>query len=100
MYKNGDLGSKCSKTNIRFKISTFQIGHRKNFVKIKKLILFDPNSPNLEMWTQKFQKPMSDLKAALSIQGTWEISLRLESYYFLAPNTQIWRFGLEISKMK
>ena len=69
MYKTGDSGSKYSKTNVRFEIRTFQIGYRKNFVKIKKIILFDPNSLNFEMWTQNFRKPVSDLKASLSNQG-------------------------------
>ena len=34
----GDLDSKFSKTNIRFEISTFQIGNKQNFIKIRKLI--------------------------------------------------------------
>ena len=41
----GDLGLKFLKINIRFEINTFEIGYRQNFVKIRKLILFDPKCP-------------------------------------------------------
>ena len=40
MAKFADLGSKVSKTSVRFETSTFKIGHSENFVKIKKLIPF------------------------------------------------------------
>ena len=45
---------KFSKTNIRFKISTFEIGYMRNFVKIRMLILFDPKCPNFGIWAQNF----------------------------------------------
>ena len=61
-----DLGKKFSKTNIIFKISTLEIGYIQNFTKIRNLILFGPICPNLDVWTQKFQKPMSHLKPAPS----------------------------------
>ena len=61
----GDLGSKFSK-NVRFEISTFEIGYRQNFVKIKKVIPFGPKCPNLEIWAQTFGKRMPDLKSATS----------------------------------
>ena len=35
---------KFSKTKIRFEISTFEIGYRQNFVKIRKLIIFGLNA--------------------------------------------------------
>ena len=79
MLKFGDLSSKFSKTNVRFEISTFEIEYRQNFVKIRKLILFDLKCPYLVIWTQDSRKPMSDLKSAHSKQGTCKISLRLES---------------------
>ena len=87
---------KFSKTKIRFEISTFEIGYRQNFVKIRKLIIFGPKCPNLGIWAQNFQKQMANLKSAHSKKSTCEISLRLESQYFLAQNPQIWAFGLEI----
>ena len=59
----GNLGSKISKTNVRFEISIFEIGYLQNFVKIRKLILFDPKCLNLDIWTQNFRKPISDLKS-------------------------------------
>ena len=42
MPKIGHLGSKFWKTNVRFEISTFEIRCKGNFVKIRKLIFFDP----------------------------------------------------------
>ena len=52
MSKFGDLGSKFLKTNVRFEISTIKIEHRRNFVKIRKLILFGSKCPNLSICTQ------------------------------------------------
>ena len=66
MLKFGDLGSIFSKTIVRFEISIFEIGYRQNFVKIRKLILFDLKYPYSEIWDQNFRKPMSDLKSAHS----------------------------------
>ena len=43
----GDLVSKFSETNVRFEISTLEIGYMRNFAKIRKLIFFDPKCPNL-----------------------------------------------------
>ena len=53
--------------------------HMRNFVKIKKLILFDSKCSCLGIWARNFRKPMSDLKWSHSKYGTCEISLRLES---------------------
>ena len=52
------------KVNVRFETSIFEIGCRQNFVKIRKLILFDAKWPYLGIWDHNFQKPMSDLKSA------------------------------------
>ena len=54
MTKLENLGSKISKTNVMTEIRTFKVRYRPNFVKIKKLILFDPKCPNLEIWPQNF----------------------------------------------
>ena len=62
MLKFGDLGSKFSKTSVRLEITTFEIGHRQNFVIITKLIFFYPKYPYLEIWAQGFRKTMSDFK--------------------------------------
>ena len=62
----GDLGSNFSKNNVRFEISTFEIGYMRNFAKIRKLILFGPKCENLGIWAQNFRKIMSDLKLASS----------------------------------
>ena len=62
----GNLYSKSSKVNVKFKISTFEIDYMRNLAKIKKLILFGPECPNLGIWAQNFRKPMSDLKSAHS----------------------------------
>ena len=69
MPKFGHLSSKFWKTNVRFEISTFEIGYQRNFVKIKNLILFGPKYPDLGIWAQNFGKQMSDLKSALSKYG-------------------------------
>ena len=47
MPEYGDLGSTFSKRNVRFEISTLEIGYRQNFDKITKLILFGPKYPNM-----------------------------------------------------
>ena len=52
MLKVRDLSSKFSKTNVRFEISTFEIECEQNFVKIRKLILFDPKCPYLVVRAQ------------------------------------------------
>ena len=64
MLKFEDLNSKFLKINVRFEISTFEIGYMQNFVKVRKLMLFDPKCPYLEIWAQTFQNPISDLKSA------------------------------------
>ena len=95
----GDLSSKFLNINVRFEISTFEIGYRQNFAKIRKLIIFDPKCPYLGIWAQNFQIPMSDLKSAQSKYSAWKILLkRLESWYFLTQNAQICTFGLKIFK--
>ena len=66
MPKIGLLGSKVWKKNVRFEISTFEIGYKGNFFKIGKLIFFDPKCPNLGIWVQNFGKQMTDLKSAPS----------------------------------
>ena len=66
MPKIGHLGSTFWKTNVRFEISTFEIGDKGNFVKIRKLIFFDPKCPNLGIWAQHFGKQMPDLKSVPS----------------------------------
>ena len=47
MPKYGHLGSKFSKTNGKFEISTFKKGYIRNFVKNRKFILFSSKRPNL-----------------------------------------------------
>ena len=56
MPKFGDLGLKFSKTNIRFEFNTFEIGYTRNFVKVRKLILFGPKCPDLDILGSKFSK--------------------------------------------
>ena len=61
MPKSGDLGSKFSKINVKFKISTFEIEYMRNFVKIRKLIFFGLKCPNLGIWAENFQRQMTNL---------------------------------------
>ena len=51
-----------SKRKVRFETSTFEIGCRQNFVKIKNGILFGQKYSNLGIWAQSFRKPVSNLK--------------------------------------
>ena len=66
MSKTGHLGLIFWKTNVRFEISTFEVGYKVNFIKIRKLIFFDTKGPNLSISVQHFEKQMSDLKSAPS----------------------------------
>ena len=50
MLKFWDFSSKFWKTNVRFEISTFEIGCKQNFVKIRKLLRLDPECPYLGIW--------------------------------------------------
>ena len=50
MPKFGNLGSKFSKTSVRFEISTFEIGYMQNFVMVRELILFGPKFSNFGTW--------------------------------------------------
>ena len=59
----GDFTSKCSKTNVRFEISTFEIEYIQNLVKIGKLLLFGPKGLSLGIWAQHIGIQMSDLKS-------------------------------------
>ena len=70
MFKLGDLALKFLKTNVRFEISTFEIGYSQNLIKIRKLRLFGTNAFNL---VSKLLKPISDLKSTPS-NGLREIS--------------------------
>ena len=67
LTKMGIWVQNFSKTNVRFKISTFEIEHMRNFAnKIRKVILFDPKYPNLGIWSQNFWTTMLDSKPATS----------------------------------
>ena len=50
MPKFGYLGSKFSKTSVRFEISTFEIGYTQNFTMVIELILFGPKFSNFGTW--------------------------------------------------
>ena len=67
MLKIEHFGSTFLKINVRFEISTFEVGYKGNFVKIRELIFSDPKCPNLGIWTQNLE---SDLKSAPSKEGT------------------------------
>ena len=56
MLKFGNLRSQFSKTNIRFEISSFEIGFRQNFRKIKKMILLNAKMPLFGNLHSKFSK--------------------------------------------
>ena len=62
MPKIWHLGSTFWKTNVRCETRIFEIGYKKIFVKIRKLIFFDSKGANLDIWAQNFGKQMADLK--------------------------------------
>ena len=70
MPKFGHFSSKYSKTIVRLKISTFEIGYMRNLVNIRKLKYFGPKGPCLGIWAQHFGKQMSDLRSAPSKWST------------------------------
>ena len=98
MVKFGDLSSTFLKTNARFETNTFEILCYQNFVKIRKSILLDPKCPYLRIWTQNFQKLMSDMKSAHLKQGTCKISLKDQKVY--TSLLKIPKFGYLCSKFK
>ena len=59
-----DICGQFCKKNDRFEIITFQIGYMGNFLKIRKLILFDAECLKSGIWAQNFEKKISDLKSA------------------------------------
>ena len=74
----GDLGSKFSKTNVRFEIGTIEIAFIRNFAnKIRKVIPFDPKCPNLG---SKFSKNNARFEiSTFEIKYKQNIVERLES---------------------
>ena len=54
MPQFANLDETFSQTNVKFKISTFEIGYTQSFLKIRKLILFGRKCQNLGNWTQNF----------------------------------------------
>ena len=55
MPKFGDLSSIFSNTNEKFEISKFKLGYMRNFVQIRKSILFSSKHPNLDIWAQNLK---------------------------------------------
>ena len=95
--KFGDLDSKFSKTSVKFEISTFKIGCMRIFVKIRELKLFGPFAHlGSKCSTNNARFEISTLE----IGYRQNIIERLDSWYFLAQNTQIWTFRLEVWKTK
>ena len=64
MPKIGHMCSNFWKTSVGFEVITFQIGYMGNFLKIRKLILFDAECLKSGIWAQNFEKKISDLKSA------------------------------------
>ena len=95
MPKFGHLGSKYLKTNVKFEISSFEIGYLRNFVKIRRSILVSPKCPNLGILARNFRKQMANLKSAYLKKVHAKFRL---SQYFLAEKAQLWVFGLKIWK--
>ena len=101
--------SKFSKTNFRFEISIFDIGYMKNIrfiweilekIKIRKLILFGSKYPNLGILLKLLEGECQIWNQYLQNRAHAEISLRLESFWFLTPKPPICAFGLKIFESK
>ena len=96
MPKFGHLGSKYLKTNVKFEISSFEIGYLRNFVKIRRSIHVSPKCPNLGILAQNFQKQMANLKSAYLKKV--HAKFRFKSILFgrKSPIVGIWAQNLKI----
>ena len=94
------MSSKSLKGNVRFEISTFETRYKGNFVKNRKLILFDPKCPNwafgLKIWKTNVRFEISTFEIGYML----DFVKRLESCYFLAQKAQIGVIGLKIWKTR
>ena len=55
MPKSGDLVSNLAKP-----MSNLKERYKRNFLKIRKLMLYDPKSPGLGIWAQNFQQKVGN----------------------------------------
>ena len=66
--------SKFLKTNVRFEVSTFEVVYLRNFIKIRKLILFDSKYPNLGIWALIWKTRKSKKFQIFPILNYWFVS--------------------------
>ena len=89
---------KFSKMKVRFEISTFEIGYRQNFVKIRKLLLFSFWSKMSKFWDSDSKFSKTNVNSELFELGYIRNFVKIRELILLEQNGQIWAFGLEIWK--
>ena len=99
MPKFWPFGSKFSKTNDKFEISTFKISYMQSFVKIRKLILFGQKCQNLGIWAQNLKNEasrkfkISAILKFLVVSGRFAIFFRVVLAGFGSFRLASGRFG-------
>ena len=89
MPKSGDLDSTFSKTNVRFEISTFEIGYIRNFVKTLDNYFL---AQNIQIWAFELEAWKSKANRKLQISSIlkfWVISGR-STIFFLGRFVWVW----------
>ena len=81
---------------VRFEISTFEIGYRQNFVKIRKLLLFSFWSKMSKFWDSDSKFSKTNVNSELFELGYIRNFVKIRELILLEQNGQIWAFGLEI----
>ena len=98
MPRFGHLDLNVSKTNVKFKISTFKIGDMWNFVKIGKTDTFWPKIPKFGILGSKFSKKNDKFEiSTFKIGYMWNFVKIGKSTLFdpKCPNLEIWARNLK-----
>ena len=95
-----DLGSKFSKKTGRYEISTFELGYKQNFVKMRKLILFGPTSPHLGIWARNCRKQI--VRFEISTLKIWcrQNFVKIRKHTFWPKIPKFWYLGSISEKLK
>ena len=73
------------KTKVRFEISTFNIGYRQNFVKIRKLILFGHKCPNFGDLGSNLSKTNVKFEIGTFETGYLQNFVKIKKLIFFGP---------------
>ena len=89
------MDSKSWKTNVKFEHSTFEIGYKQNFVKIRKLILLRSKCPKLGICAQNF----GEKNARFEI-STFEIGYVIDFVNFWSKRPNFGHLSQKFEKQK